>query len=400
MRVTVRLFAILRRTAGADSLELELPDGASAADALDALAARAGVAELVERMPLRVAVNGEYADGDAVLAQGDELAVIPPVSGGAGPGPRPGPLPHARVTDEPLSLAGLVRLVSRPEAGATVIFAGTPREVEALEYEAYREMAEARIGAILAACIDRHGLEAAAAEHRIGVVPMSEPSVIVAVSAAHRAEAYAGAREAIDEIKAQAPIWKTEVGPAPVGEAATNRLSHLDGTGSARMVDVSTKAVTERRASAQAEVRMSPGTARAVARGDSKKGDVLATARIAGIQAAKRTDELIPLAHTLPLTDVDLDFALDPAGLITILASASTADRTGVEMEAMTAAAIAALTIYDMTKGLERGIEIGRVRLLSKVGGRHDWHRPGAASDSAPLKAVPEGQDPGWDGDA
>ncbi len=375
MRITVRLFAILRQRAGADSLELELPDGASASDALAALGTRAGLADLVERMPLRVAVNREYAEGDTLLAPGDELAVIPPVSGGAGPGP----VRHARVTEQPLSLAGLVRLVSRPGAGATVVFAGTPREVDALEYEAYREMAEDRIAAILAGCIDRYCLEAAAAEHRIGLVPMSEPSVIVAVSAAHRAEAYAAARQAIDEIKAEAPIWKTEVGRAPIGEGEANGLTHLDGAGSANMVDVSAKAVTERRASAQAEVRMSPDTARAVARGDSKKGDVLATARLAGIQAAKRTDELIPLAHTLPLTDVDLDFALDPAGRITILASAQTADRTGVEMEAMTAAAIAALTIYDMTKGLERGIEIGRVRLLSKVGGRHDWHRVGDA---------------------
>ncbi len=118
---------------------------------------------------------------------------------------------HVRVTDEPLSLEALSRAVGRPGAGAIVCFEGTTRDVERLEYEAYGEMARERIAAILHSCVERHGLEAAAAEHRVGGVPLGEASVIVAVSAAHRAEAFAGAREAIDAIKAQAPIWKREV---------------------------------------------------------------------------------------------------------------------------------------------------------------------------------------------
>jgi molybdopterin synthase catalytic subunit len=118
---------------------------------------------------------------------------------------------HARVTGEPLSLERLAQLVGRPAAGAIVTFQGTTRDVERLEYEAYREMAEERMTKIVADAIGRHGLEAAAAEHRIGTVPLGEASVAVAASAAHRTEAFAGAREIIDRIKAEAPIWKKEV---------------------------------------------------------------------------------------------------------------------------------------------------------------------------------------------
>jgi cyclic pyranopterin phosphate synthase len=121
---------------------------------------------------------------------------------------------------------------------------------------------------------------------------------------------------------------------------------------------------------------MSPATAAAVERGDTPKGDVLTTARIAGIQAAKRTDELIPLAHPLPLSFVDVRMTLDAAaGTITIESEARTVARTGVEMEAMTACTVAALTVYDMVKGLERGVEITDVTLLEKSGGREDWRR-------------------------
>ena len=154
-------------------------------------------------------------------------------------------------------------------------------------------------------------------------------------------------------------------------------LTHLDPEGTARMVDVGDKPVTSRRAVARAVVRMSPHTARAVAAGDAPKGDVLGTARIAGIQAAKRTGELIPLCHPLPLDLVDVEAAVDPeAGTVTLTAEARVTARTGVEMEAMTAAAVAALTVYDMVKGLERGVEIQAVHLVAKSGGRTgEWRR-------------------------
>ena len=154
-------------------------------------------------------------------------------------------------------------------------------------------------------------------------------------------------------------------------------LTHLDEHGNARMVDVGAKAVTERTAVAQAVVRMSRATADAVVRGDAPKGDVLGTARIAGIQAAKRTDELIPLCHSLPLSYVGVEFDVDAAsGTLTLTAEARTAAKTGVEMEALTAASVAALTIYDMVKGLEKGVEIGEIVLVRKTGGKSgDWTR-------------------------
>jgi cyclic pyranopterin phosphate synthase len=153
-------------------------------------------------------------------------------------------------------------------------------------------------------------------------------------------------------------------------------LSHVDAAGRARMVDVGGKAESERRARAQALVRMSPETAAMVERGDAPKGDVLGTARLAGIQAAKRTDELIPLAHPLPLTFVDVEPTIDAgAGTVTIEAEARTVAKTGVEMEALTACAVAALTVYDMVKGVERGVTIEKLVLLEKSGGKSDWTR-------------------------
>jgi cyclic pyranopterin monophosphate synthase len=156
----------------------------------------------------------------------------------------------------------------------------------------------------------------------------------------------------------------------------SDELTHLDEEGRARMVDVGDKRVTQRRARAEARVRMAPATAAAVARGDAPKGDVASVARIAGIQGAKRTAELVPLAHPLPLDHVDVAIEIDAeAGLVTIVGEARTSARTGVEMEAMTACSVAALVVYDMVKGMERGVEIEAVRLLEKSGGRHDWTR-------------------------
>jgi cyclic pyranopterin phosphate synthase len=154
-------------------------------------------------------------------------------------------------------------------------------------------------------------------------------------------------------------------------------LTHLDEEGTARMVDVGAKEPTVRRAVARAVVRMSAATAARVAAGDAPKGDVLGVARIAGIQAAKRAGELIPLCHPLGLDHVDVDAGLDvEAGTVTMTATAAVTARTGVEMEAMTAAAVAALTVYDMVKGLERGVSIEAIELVSKSGGRSgDWTR-------------------------
>jgi molybdopterin converting factor subunit 1 len=204
MTVRVRLFAMLRERAGRDWVEIEVPTRATVEDALRELGLQPDIGELVQRMPMRMAVNLEYVGPETRIRDEDELALIPPISGGAAV--------HAKVVEEPLSVDAVSRRVADPAAGAIVCFQGVTREVPVLQYEAYREMAESRIGEILLDCIDRHSLLAAAAEHRVGAVERGEPGVVVAVSAPHRAEAFAGAREAIDRIKAEAPIWKREVG--------------------------------------------------------------------------------------------------------------------------------------------------------------------------------------------
>jgi MoaE-MoaD fusion protein len=204
MRISVRLFAILRERAGRSALELELPDGATVADAIQRLRQEPGLGEPLERIRVAAAVNREYASPGDPLAAGDELALVPPVSGGHD-------AIHAEVRQGPLSVERIAALVVRPGAGAVVTFQGVTREVERLDYEAYVEMARERIAGILEDCLREHALEAAAAEHRIGSVPLGEASVVVSVSAAHREAAFAGARAAIDRIKAEAPIWKQEV---------------------------------------------------------------------------------------------------------------------------------------------------------------------------------------------
>ena len=231
--VTVRLFAILRERAGRGEMELELPEGATTSDALAIIAEQPGLTELVERLPLAMAVNRDYATTDQQLRDGDELALVPPVSGGAETASDPdaeptqpspespdAPQVHALVAADPISAQAVTELVGRPHAGAIVTFQGTTRDVDRLDYEAYSEMAVERIEAILHDAVANHGLAAAAAEHRVGEVPLGEPSVVVAVSAAHRPEAFAGAREAIDRIKAETPNWKREIEITDRGESA------------------------------------------------------------------------------------------------------------------------------------------------------------------------------------
>ena len=181
-------------------MQLELPEGALVSDAL------ARLHDLVADTPVVMAVNQEYAAAGDPLHAGDELALIPPVSGGSVT------VAHARVTEEPLSVDRLVGLVADPRAGAVVTFLGVTREVDELQYEAYGPMAQREIERIVQTAIERHGLCAAAAEHRVGTVPLSQPSVAIAVSAPHREAAFEGGREIIDEIKARAPIWKREQG--------------------------------------------------------------------------------------------------------------------------------------------------------------------------------------------
>jgi molybdopterin converting factor subunit 1 len=197
VNVSVRLFAGLRERAGSERIVVELPDGAVVGDLLAAMELRPGQCV--------VAINHEYVRADAPIGAGDEVALIPPVSGGEGR------VRAVRITEHPLDLAALATAVRDPRAGAVVCFEGVTRDVPTLEYEAYAEMAAAKLRAIAEEEAARHRLCAVAVEHRVGTVALSEPSVIVAASAAHRAEAFAGARAVIDRVKAEAPIWKVEV---------------------------------------------------------------------------------------------------------------------------------------------------------------------------------------------
>jgi molybdopterin converting factor subunit 1 len=200
MKVAVRLFAGLRERAGVREVELELPEGASLEQVWPALA-------LGDEPPgLLLAVNREYAARSAQLHEGDEVALIPPVSGGA-----------FRLSDGPLSLDAVVREVASDDAGAIATFTGTTRarsrgrDVVRLEYEAYEGMAEAEMERIAQELRERHGLVDIAIHHRVGIVEIGEPSVVIAVSSAHRAGALAAAKEAIDTLKQSVPLWKKEI---------------------------------------------------------------------------------------------------------------------------------------------------------------------------------------------
>ncbi len=200
MNVTVRLFAGLREQAGQSRRELQLPDGARVADLWPLL-------ELGEAPPgLLYAVNREYAPADAPLGEGDEVALIPPVSGG-----------DFRLTADALSLDAVVREVSQSGAGAVATFSGTVRNrsrgrnVLHLDYEAFEEMAEQTMARLAAELTERYSLCDVAIHHRVGRVEIGEPSVVIAVSAPHRADALAACKDAIDTLKETVPLWKKEV---------------------------------------------------------------------------------------------------------------------------------------------------------------------------------------------
>ena len=203
MKTTVRLFAGLKERAGAPSVDVELPEGATVADLLRALA-DTPIGALPDRAAI-VAINRTYASAEQTIAPGDEVALIPPVSGGGGPVVR-----LVEVTGEPIDVDALRQLVRDPGAGAVVIFEGTTRTVQHLDYEAYEPMASERIRQIAAEEAERAGVLAVAVAHRVGRVALSEPSVVVAVAGAHRGETFAAARAVIDRVKAEAPIWKKE----------------------------------------------------------------------------------------------------------------------------------------------------------------------------------------------
>jgi molybdopterin synthase catalytic subunit len=224
MVVKVRLFAILKQRAECGETELDVPAGSTASQIAEEVGRRFDISDLIAAVPFVCAVNREYADADATLADGDELALIPPVSGGA---PLPGERRvHAEIVAVEPSGDRLTQLVTDPAAGAVVVFHGVTREVSRLEYECYVEMAGPMLQKLLEEVAEEFDLVAIAAEHRIGSVPLGESSVVIAASAAHRAEAFAGARAAIDRIKDGLPVWKREV----IEDEGTESSEWVDGT--------------------------------------------------------------------------------------------------------------------------------------------------------------------------
>lgn len=202
--VEVRLFAWVAELADTRSVSFEVPRGVRASTVIARALKTAGLDDTLGLTDsVRLAVNREYVTASHIVEPGDELALIPPISGGA-------PV-HVRITAEPLDLQALHDLVMTDGTGAVVTFTGTTRDVSMLQYEAYEEMAQQRIEQIVIELMETYKLESVAIEHRVGEVPLSQPSVIVAVSARHRPAAFTAARDAIDRIKAEAPIWKLEV---------------------------------------------------------------------------------------------------------------------------------------------------------------------------------------------
>ena len=286
------------------------------------------------------------------------------------------------ITREPLDPAAGVGWVRANSDGAVCTFAGFVRDhnenspVSRLDYEAYEAMLDAELRRIGEASLAHTGASRILIGHRLGSLAVGDVSVVVAAAAEHRAQAFAACRHAIELLKADAPVWKrehrpeatvwVEPTPTPVGT-----LSHVDPDGALRMVDVSAKALSQRMAIATGLVHCEPATLTLIAAGGGPKGNVIEAARLAGIMAAKRTADLIPLCHPLPLTHVAVDLAPDPAvNAVRITAEVRCSGPTGVEMEALTAVTVAALTLIDMTKSVDRWMTIDDVGLLHKEGGK------------------------------
>lgn len=286
------------------------------------------------------------------------------------------------VTHEPIDAAASARWVRENSDGAVCSFVGYVRDhndgaaVTGLDYEAYESMLDAELRRIGESTLEQTGAHRIALGHRLGPLAVGEASVVVAASAGHRGQAFEACRQAIELVKADAPIWKREHRrEATVWVEASDHvapsLSHLDSNGSVRMVDVSAKGSTQRLAVAVGAVRCSPAALAQTTSGHGRKGNVIEVARLAGIMAAKRTADLIPLCHSLPLTHVAVELSPDPAvGGVLIRAEVRCTGPTGVEMEALTAVTGAALTLIDMTKSVDRWMKIDDVRLLHKEGGK------------------------------
>jgi cyclic pyranopterin phosphate synthase len=258
------------------------------------------------------------------------------------------------IVDSEFSINEVIDSVRKPEAGAIVIFLGTVRaepNLDGLELESYKDMAIEKLTELRSEMLNRFSVLEIAIRHRVGSMAIGDNIVAIAVSAAHREEAFSACRFGIDELKVRAPIWKKELGPGTwvEGEIPTGEDSEkLSG-----MVDISDKDIVHRVARAEGVIELSKRALDAIRAGQVKKGDVLEVAKIAAISGVKQTPTMIPLCHPIPITGVDLDFDISESG-IKVTCEVKADYKTGVEMEALTGVNCALLTIWDMVKYLEK----------------------------------------------
>lgn len=284
------------------------------------------------------------------------------------------------LTDREIGIVDVVKEVRRPEAGAIVVFLGTVRAepgLKGLDLESYEDMAVEKLGELKAQTLDRFSVLDVAIEHRVGPISIGEDIVVIAVSAAHRADAFAACRFVIDELKVTVPIWKKEIGPGTwvQGDAPKDGKGATVPERTKGMVDISGKDIVHRRAVAEGRITLSSVALEAIRSRTVKKGDVLEVARMAAIGGVKLTPTVVPLCHPVLLTAVHVDFEVLDDG-IRATCAVEADYRTGVEMEALTGVTVALLTVWDMVKYLEKdeagqypSTRIQDVRVLRKEKG-------------------------------
>jgi cyclic pyranopterin phosphate synthase len=282
--------------------------------------------------------------------------------------------PVREIMDDEIPLTDVIDSVRSPEAGGMVIFMGTVRRdpgIEGLEMEAYEDMANQNMEAIRVEALRRFGVLDASIVHRVGQMDIGDDIVVIAVSAAHRAEAFEACRFLIDELKVTVPIWKKELGPGTwvKGEAPRDPVYQR----TKGMVDVSGKEVVARSAVAEGFIDLTPEAVQAIRTRQVRKGDVLEVARVASLWGVKQTPNVIPHCHPIPVTAAEMDAQVMDEG-VKVTCRVKADYRTGVEMEALTGVTVALLTIWDMVKYIEKDDEgqypatrIHDVRVLEKV---------------------------------
>jgi cyclic pyranopterin phosphate synthase len=260
------------------------------------------------------------------------------------------------ITENIISIDEVINSVRQPEAGAVVIFIGTVRSepgIDGLELESYKEMALEKLQEIRNMALNKYSILEVSLIHRTGTIAISEDIVTIAVSAAHRADAFSACRFIIDELKVSAPIWKKELGPGTWVQGEQPKMDEANSGKISGMVDISDKDITKRTALAEGYITLSKASIDAIKSHGVKKGDVFEVAKIAAVNGVKQTPIIIPHCHQIPITGIDVDFEILEND-IKVTCQVKADYKTGVEMDALTGVSCALLTIWDMVKYLEK----------------------------------------------